>query len=145
MLLNKPSYTLTLFLMLQPRNLSKQSQSTKRAFQLYGCVVTSRDMVSHKDPTRQFDKVMHVSSTISGFLVSPWWSVITTFCYIPEMYSTTYPHFNFIMTWYNLLIILVVHQEPLCLSFFFCYNDHVLMYFIFLYIYIYIYLKYIFK
>ncbi|EES05910.1 hypothetical protein BDA96_04G344300 [Sorghum bicolor] len=40
----------------QGRNLSKQSQSTKRVFQLYGCVVTSRDMVSHKDPTRQFDK-----------------------------------------------------------------------------------------
>ncbi|CAD6249220.1 unnamed protein product [Miscanthus lutarioriparius] len=40
----------------QARNLSKQSQSTKRVFQLYGCVVTSRDMVSHKDPTRQFDK-----------------------------------------------------------------------------------------
>jgi alpha-aminoadipic semialdehyde synthase len=37
-------------------NLSKQSQSTKRVFQLYGCVVTSRDMVSHKDPTRHFDK-----------------------------------------------------------------------------------------
>ncbi|CAN6253034.1 unnamed protein product [Urochloa humidicola] len=38
------------------RNMSKQSQSTKRVFQLYGCVVTSRDMVSHNDPTRHFDK-----------------------------------------------------------------------------------------
>ncbi|XP_034577051.1 alpha-aminoadipic semialdehyde synthase isoform X2 [Setaria viridis] len=38
------------------RNLSKQSQSTKRVFQLYGCVVTSKDMVAHKDPTRHFDK-----------------------------------------------------------------------------------------
>ncbi|KAL6911598.1 hypothetical protein ACP4OV_000403 [Aristida adscensionis] len=37
-------------------NLSKQSQSTKRVFQLYGCVVTAREMVSHKDPTRHFDK-----------------------------------------------------------------------------------------
>ncbi|CAL4967339.1 unnamed protein product [Urochloa decumbens] len=38
------------------RNTSKQSQSTKRVFQLYGCVVTSRDMVTHNDPTRSFDK-----------------------------------------------------------------------------------------
>jgi alpha-aminoadipic semialdehyde synthase len=52
-----------LFLNLQASNLSKQSQTTKRTFQLYGCIVTSKDMVSHKDPTRQFDKVMNISGT----------------------------------------------------------------------------------
>ncbi|KAJ1281347.1 hypothetical protein BS78_04G299100 [Paspalum vaginatum] len=40
----------------EARNLSKQSQSTKRIFQLYGCIVTSRDMVSHKDRSKHFDK-----------------------------------------------------------------------------------------
>jgi len=68
-----------LLLMLQAWNLSKQSQSTKRVFQLYGCVVTSRDMVSHKDPTRHFGKVTHFSWTISRFVVSAWnFSVIKT-------------------------------------------------------------------
>nr|CAB3451289.1 unnamed protein product [Digitaria exilis] len=48
------------------RNLSKQSQSTKRVFQVYGCVVTSRDMVSHNDPTRHFDKT-YVNYICSSF------------------------------------------------------------------------------
>lgn len=32
------------------------SSSTKRVFQVYGCVVTSEDMVEHKDSSRAFDK-----------------------------------------------------------------------------------------
>ncbi|CAM0943629.1 unnamed protein product [Alopecurus aequalis] len=38
------------------KSLSPHYQSTRRAFQLYGCVVTSRDMVSPKDPSRCFEK-----------------------------------------------------------------------------------------
>ncbi|MBA0568185.1 hypothetical protein Golob_005694 [Gossypium lobatum] len=30
--------------------------TSKRVFQVYGCIVTSRDMVSHKDPSKTFDK-----------------------------------------------------------------------------------------
>uniref|UniRef100_A0ACD5YPA7 Uncharacterized protein n=1 Tax=Avena sativa TaxID=4498 RepID=A0ACD5YPA7_AVESA len=38
------------------KSLSPHYRSSRRAFQLYGCVVTSRDMVSPKDPSRCFDK-----------------------------------------------------------------------------------------
>lgn len=38
------------------KSLSPHYQSTRRAFQLYGCVITSRDMVSPKDPSKCFDK-----------------------------------------------------------------------------------------
>uniref|UniRef100_A0A0D9VLW6 Saccharopine dehydrogenase (NAD(+), L-glutamate-forming) n=1 Tax=Leersia perrieri TaxID=77586 RepID=A0A0D9VLW6_9ORYZ len=38
------------------RSLSQHPQSRKRVFQLYGCVVSSRDMVTPKDPTRCFNK-----------------------------------------------------------------------------------------
>lgn len=35
----------------QPRH------ALKRVFQVYGCVVTARDMVEPKDPMKVFDKV----------------------------------------------------------------------------------------
>ncbi|VAI61795.1 unnamed protein product [Triticum turgidum subsp. durum] len=38
------------------KSLPPHHQSTRRAFQLYGCVVTSKDMVAPKDPNRCFDK-----------------------------------------------------------------------------------------
>ncbi|KAM0874703.1 hypothetical protein ACQ4PT_037255 [Festuca glaucescens] len=38
------------------KSLSPHYQSTRRAFQLYGCVITSRHMVSPKDPSKCFDK-----------------------------------------------------------------------------------------
>ncbi|XVF35223.1 hypothetical protein REPUB_Repub18cG0127000 [Reevesia pubescens] len=37
------------------RNLNS-TRTSKRVFQVYGCVVTSRDMVEHKDPSKIFDK-----------------------------------------------------------------------------------------
>ncbi|XP_062220508.1 alpha-aminoadipic semialdehyde synthase-like isoform X1 [Phragmites australis] len=68
------------------RKLSKQSQSTKRVFQLYGCVVTSRDMVSHKDPNRHFDKAdyyAHPEHYIPVFheRIAPYASVIVNCMY----------------------------------------------------------------
>ncbi|XP_022754742.1 alpha-aminoadipic semialdehyde synthase-like isoform X1 [Durio zibethinus] len=38
------------------RNLNSPARTSKRVFQVYGCVVTSRDMVEHKDPSKIFDK-----------------------------------------------------------------------------------------
>lgn len=32
----------------------------KRAFQVYGCIVTSEDMVEHNDPNEVFDKVRNI-------------------------------------------------------------------------------------
>ena len=83
--------------MLQAWNLSKQSQSTKRVFQLYGCVVTSRDMVSHKDPTRHFDKVTDISWTTSRFVVFVWnFSVIKTLSHSIDVLSLilTFQHYH---------------------------------------------------
>ncbi|KAJ0981012.1 hypothetical protein J5N97_009267 [Dioscorea zingiberensis] len=40
----------------QAGDLAHSSQTTKRVFQVYGCVVTSQDMVAPKDPTKMFDK-----------------------------------------------------------------------------------------
>lgn len=36
----------------------KKSKSTKRVFQVFGCVVTSQDMVSPKDTTKSFSKAI---------------------------------------------------------------------------------------
>lgn len=36
---------------------SQPARKSKRVFQVYGCVVTSQDMVEHKDSTKAFDKV----------------------------------------------------------------------------------------
>ncbi|XP_031375045.1 alpha-aminoadipic semialdehyde synthase [Punica granatum] len=38
------------------KDLSRSERRSKRAFQVYGCVVTCQDMVRHKDPTKVFDK-----------------------------------------------------------------------------------------
>jgi hypothetical protein len=102
--------------MLQAWNLSKQSQSTKRVFQLYGCVVTSRDMVSHKDPTRHFDKVTHISWTISRFVVSAWnFSVIKTLSHstyvLDHILTFQYYHVRIVFSHYTGHVL-----KTLCLS-----------------------------
>ncbi|KAA8534721.1 hypothetical protein F0562_029837 [Nyssa sinensis] len=37
-------------------DLTQSTRSSKRVFQVYGCVVTCQDMVEHKDPAKVFDK-----------------------------------------------------------------------------------------
>uniref|UniRef100_A0A5B7CDN9 Putative alpha-aminoadipic semialdehyde synthase isoform X2 n=1 Tax=Davidia involucrata TaxID=16924 RepID=A0A5B7CDN9_DAVIN len=37
-------------------DLTQSTRASKRVFQVYGCVVTSQDMVEHKDPMKVFDK-----------------------------------------------------------------------------------------
>ncbi|KAL2503389.1 lysine-ketoglutarate reductase/saccharopine dehydrogenase bifunctional enzyme [Forsythia ovata] len=39
------------------RDSTELGRTTKRVFQVYGCVVTCQDMVEHKDPSKFFDKV----------------------------------------------------------------------------------------
>ena len=46
-----------LFLIGQAKDLTQSTRASKRAFQVYGCVVTCKDMVVHKDCTKLFDKV----------------------------------------------------------------------------------------
>ncbi|OMO86412.1 Saccharopine dehydrogenase / Homospermidine synthase [Corchorus olitorius] len=38
------------------KNVSSPGRTSKRVYQVYGCVVTSRDMVKHKDASKVFDK-----------------------------------------------------------------------------------------
>ncbi|KAK6131718.1 hypothetical protein DH2020_034515 [Rehmannia glutinosa] len=38
------------------RDHTQDGRTSKRVYQVYGCVVTSEDMVEHKDPTKFFDK-----------------------------------------------------------------------------------------
>ncbi|KAJ8750761.1 hypothetical protein K2173_015942 [Erythroxylum novogranatense] len=39
------------------RGASPPARTSKRAFQVYGCIVTSQDMVEHMNPSKTFDKV----------------------------------------------------------------------------------------
>ncbi|CAI9760967.1 unnamed protein product [Fraxinus pennsylvanica] len=50
------------------RNTTELGRTTKRVFQVYGCVVTSQDMVEHKDPSKFFDNAWHcLLFPITGF------------------------------------------------------------------------------
>lgn len=41
----------------QARDITQSTRSSKRVFQVFGCVVTCEDMVAHKDHTQAFNKV----------------------------------------------------------------------------------------
>nr|XP_043627742.1 alpha-aminoadipic semialdehyde synthase [Erigeron canadensis]XP_043627743.1 alpha-aminoadipic semialdehyde synthase [Erigeron canadensis] len=75
----------------------KLSQS-RRAFQVYGCVVTSEDMVQHSDPTKVFDKVEYYAHPeryrpVFHEKVAPYASVIVNCMYwerrYPRLLSST--------------------------------------------------------
>ncbi|KAL8492642.1 hypothetical protein ACS0TY_024003 [Phlomoides rotata] len=72
--------------------------SKKRVFQVYGCVVTSQDIVVHKDPAKVFDKVdyyAHPENYIPVFheKIAPFASVIVNCMYwetrFPRLLTTT--------------------------------------------------------
>ncbi|XP_044463727.1 alpha-aminoadipic semialdehyde synthase [Mangifera indica] len=75
---------------------SSQPKS-KRIFQVYGCVVTSEDMVEHKDPTKKFDKADYYAhpehyNPIFHKKIVPYASVIVNCMYwekrFPRLLST---------------------------------------------------------
>ncbi|CAN8327160.1 unnamed protein product [Cochlearia groenlandica] len=43
-------------LFVKDKGMSQNGKSTKRIHQVYGCIITSQDMVEHKDPSKPFDK-----------------------------------------------------------------------------------------
>ncbi|KAL6274300.1 hypothetical protein ACE6H2_024992 [Prunus campanulata] len=45
------------------KDAAQPTRSSKRVFHVYGCVVTSKDMVQHKDSTRAFDKILRILNT----------------------------------------------------------------------------------
>uniref|UniRef100_A0A803MFB7 Saccharopine dehydrogenase (NAD(+), L-glutamate-forming) n=1 Tax=Chenopodium quinoa TaxID=63459 RepID=A0A803MFB7_CHEQI len=65
---------------------NQQSQGSKRLFKVYGCVVTSKDMVEPKDPSKIFDKADYYShpehySPIFHERIAPYASVIVNCMY----------------------------------------------------------------
>ncbi|XP_070667454.1 uncharacterized protein [Malus domestica] len=43
------------------KDAAQTTRKSKRIFQVYGCVVTSKNMVEHEDPTREFDKALWIN------------------------------------------------------------------------------------
>ncbi|XVF48812.1 hypothetical protein PTKIN_Ptkin03bG0218400 [Pterospermum kingtungense] len=79
------------------RNLNSPGRTSKRLFQVYGCVVTSRDMVEHKDPSKTFDKADYYAhpehyDPIFHEKIAPYASVIVNCMYwekrFPRLLST---------------------------------------------------------
>ncbi|GMJ07576.1 LYSINE-KETOGLUTARATE REDUCTASE/SACCHAROPINE DEHYDROGENASE, SACCHAROPINE DEHYDROGENASE [Hibiscus trionum] len=71
--------------------------TSKRVYQVYGCIVTSRDMVEHKDPSKKFDKVDYYAhpehyNPIFHEKIAPYASVIVNCMYwerrFPRLLST---------------------------------------------------------
>ncbi|KAJ4792712.1 Lysine ketoglutarate reductase/saccharopine dehydrogenase [Rhynchospora pubera] len=75
----------------------KNSKSTKRVFQVYGCIITSQDMVAPKDPTKSFSKADYYThpehyNPVFHERVAPYASVIVNCMYwekrFPRLLST---------------------------------------------------------
>uniref|UniRef100_A0A0D3DHF4 Alanine dehydrogenase/pyridine nucleotide transhydrogenase N-terminal domain-containing protein n=1 Tax=Brassica oleracea var. oleracea TaxID=109376 RepID=A0A0D3DHF4_BRAOL len=43
-------------LFVKDKGMGQTGKSTKRVHQVYGCIITSQDMVEHQDPSKSFDK-----------------------------------------------------------------------------------------
>ncbi|CAL5375673.1 hypothetical protein CsSME_00008955 [Camellia sinensis var. sinensis] len=70
---------------------SQSARTSKRAFQVYGCVVTCQDIVEPKDPTKLFDKVDYYAhpehySPIFHEKIAPYASVIVNCMYWEERF-----------------------------------------------------------
>ncbi|RZC91557.1 hypothetical protein C5167_027620 [Papaver somniferum] len=81
----------------QGGDVARNTSISKRVHQVYGCVVTSRDMVEHKDPTRTFDKADYYAhpedyNPIFHGKIAPYASVIVNCVYwekrFPRLLST---------------------------------------------------------
>ncbi|KAH0970942.1 hypothetical protein GBA52_023098 [Prunus armeniaca] len=79
------------------KDAAQPTRSSKRVFHVYGCVVTSKDMVQHKDSTRVFDKADYYAhpehySPVFHERIAPYTSVIVNCMYwekrFPRLLST---------------------------------------------------------
>ncbi|XP_041004799.1 alpha-aminoadipic semialdehyde synthase isoform X1 [Juglans microcarpa x Juglans regia] len=67
-------------------NVTQPVRTSKRFFQVYGCIVTCREMVGHKDPTKVFDKADYYAhpehyNPIFHEKIAPYASVIVNCMY----------------------------------------------------------------
>ncbi|KAI3871224.1 hypothetical protein MKW98_015124 [Papaver atlanticum] len=81
----------------QGGDLARNTSTSKRVYKVYGCVVTSRDMVKPKDPARAFDKADYYAhpedyNPIFHEKIAPYASVIVNCMYwekrFPRLLST---------------------------------------------------------
>ncbi|BBH08146.1 lysine-ketoglutarate reductase/saccharopine dehydrogenase bifunctional enzyme [Prunus dulcis] len=79
------------------KDAAQPTRSSKRVFHIYGCVVTSKDMVQHKDSTRAFDKADYYAhpehyNPVFHERIAPYASVIVNCMYwekrFPRLLST---------------------------------------------------------
>nr|GMC55784.1 alpha-aminoadipic semialdehyde synthase [Ipomoea batatas] len=73
------------------KDLTPKRPSSKRVFQVYGCVVTCQDMVEHKDPSKSFDKVDYYAhpehyKPVFHEKIAPYASVIVNCMYWERRY-----------------------------------------------------------
>lgn len=73
------------------KELPPKRPSSKRVFQVYGCVVTCQDMVEHKDPLKSFDKVEYYAhpenyKPVFHENIAPYASVIVNCMYWERRY-----------------------------------------------------------
>ncbi|XP_020874873.1 alpha-aminoadipic semialdehyde synthase isoform X2 [Arabidopsis lyrata subsp. lyrata] len=79
------------------QGISQNGKSTKRVYQLYGCIITSQDMVEHKNPSKSFDKADYYAhpehyNPVSHEKIFPYTSVLVNCMYwekkFPRLLST---------------------------------------------------------
>nr|AAB96826.1 lysine-ketoglutarate reductase/saccharopine dehydrogenase bifunctional enzyme [Arabidopsis thaliana] len=73
-------------LFVKDKGISQNGISTKRVYQVYGCIITSQDMVEHKDPSKSFDKADYYAhpehyNPVFHEKISPYTSVLVNCMY----------------------------------------------------------------
>ncbi|KAL0891443.1 hypothetical protein Bca101_015426 [Brassica carinata] len=84
-------------LFVKDKGFSKNGKSTKRVHQVYGCIITSQDMVEHQDPSKSFDKADYYAhpehyNPVFHEKIAPYTSVLVNCMYwekrFPRLLST---------------------------------------------------------
>ncbi|XP_048619279.1 alpha-aminoadipic semialdehyde synthase [Brassica napus] len=84
-------------LFLKDNGISQNGKSTKRVHQVYGCIITSQDMVEHQDPSKSFDKADYYAhpehyNPVFHEKIAPYTSVLVNCMYwekkFPRLLST---------------------------------------------------------
>ncbi|WZY86254.1 alpha-aminoadipic semialdehyde synthase-like [Brassica napus] len=84
-------------LFVKDKGMSQNGKSTKRVHQVYGCIITSQDMVEHQDPSKSFDKADYYAhpehyNPVFHDKIAPYTSVLVNCMYwekkFPRLLST---------------------------------------------------------
>ncbi|KAL0660222.1 hypothetical protein Bca4012_080807 [Brassica carinata] len=84
-------------LFVKDKGMGQTGKSTKRVHQVYGCIITSQDMVEHQDPSKSFDKADYYAhpehyNPVFHDKIAPYTSVLVNCMYwekkFPRLLST---------------------------------------------------------